>query len=219
MPALQKCSQHLTMAAAKGLGTSGAGDLARSWDAKGTEEKKLTWIPTKEQSTKTEVVGNPSPRKTSCWPWSRCKVRPSCSGFESLPRMKPAQPPRATCAASSPSLDGKDFWDIYSESPSFWFLSVVSSPSPHTSSSHLLTVTWRAARCPKEPLTPCEAALLLQLSPGQLLQPQCLRGALLLVCLGWRHRAGQCPGQFSWVLSGGMDSSSQPLSCVPACGI
>lgn len=31
-----------------------------------------------------EVVGNPSPRKTSCWPWGRCHVRPRCSGFESL---------------------------------------------------------------------------------------------------------------------------------------
>lgn len=193
---VQPASHHHSCKRFWDQSSSGAGDLARNWDAKGTEEKKLTWIPTKEQSTKTKAVGNPSPRKTSCWHWGRCMVRPSCSGLESLHGWSLHNLPGKPVLLLHPPQGGKRF---HSESPSFQFLSVVSGPSPHTvaSSSGLLAVTWRAARCPKVPLTPSEPASLLQLSlQGSCSSPSAFGALWSMVCAcAGGHQTGQCTGE------------------------
>lgn len=135
---VQPASHHHSSRRLWDQGSSSAGDFARSWVLKA--QRRRNWMPTKEQSTKMEAL--------EILPLGEC---PAATGAGA----RSDQAPRTTCAAASPSLGGKGFSDMHSESPSFTFPSVVSGPS-----------LWpEGVQGAPVPLSPSEPALLLQPSP------------------------------------------------------
>lgn len=187
---VQPASHHHSSRRLWDQGSSSAGDFARSWVLKA--QRRRNWMPTKEQSTKMEALGNPAPRRVSCSHWGRCKVRPSSQD-------------NLCCCFTLPG------WKRF-----FWYALWISLIHISICCLWPLTVTWRSARCPSasEPIwaSPAPAAF----PAGQLLQPQCLWGSLVHGCAcAAGHWAGQCPGEVQSVLSSSTDSSFPPLGHVP----